>query len=215
MKNTSIALAAVGVLSLLACTPAKAQIIITEVDPSGSSNTTYKQDWFELTNYGPSSVSLTGWKMDDNSNSFSDAVSLKGISSISANQSVVFLEDTGSSSDATLDSTFETAWFGSQVPTGFTIGNYGGSGVGLGTSGDAVNIFDSTGVLQAGVQFAGSTEKDNYSYDNSVAKITNTGSTDGTIATLSAVGVDGAFKNAAGEIGSPGAVWRQKMGAHA
>jgi Lamin Tail Domain len=49
---------------------ALAAIEITEVDPAGSANTAYAADWFELTNTGASPVSITGWKMDDNSNSY-------------------------------------------------------------------------------------------------------------------------------------------------
>lgn len=207
MNSLKLTFAAIASAALLSGASARAgSLIITEVDPTGSSTSTYTQDWFELTNYGSSTISLSGWKMDDNSNTFANAVSLTGPSSIAAGQTIVFVEDTGSSSDSTLDASFENAWFGStsNVPAGFTIGNYGGSGVGLGSGGDAVNIFNSSGVLQAGVQFGAATS--NVTFDNSVAKITNTGSSDGTISTVSVVGVNGAFKDAAGEIGSPGAV---------
>ena len=209
MKNLKLSFAAIGSLSLLALMPSKAQIIITEVDPTGSSTGTssYNADWFELTNYGTSSVSLTGWKMDDNSNSFSLAVPITGPGSIAAGQSIVFVEDTSATSDTALNAAFETAWFGNsttKVPAGFTIGNYGGSGVGLSSTSDAVNIFNASGVLQAGVTFGASTS--NVTFDNSVAKITNTGTTDGLISTLSVSGHNGAFTDAAGEIGSPGAV---------
>jgi len=200
MKKTLLALA----LAALGLTTTHAALIITEVDPTGSSTSTYAADWFELTNTGASSIDLTGWKMDDSHNSFSHAVAISGITSISAGQSVVFIEDSSASSDSALASSFESAWFGSNVPSGFTIGFYGGSGVGLSSSSDAVNIFNASGVLQAGVQFGASTS--NVTFDNWVAQITNSGSTDGAISTLSAVGVNGAFKDANNEIGSPGAV---------
>ncbi|MGC3991834.1 MAG: lamin tail domain-containing protein [Chthoniobacteraceae bacterium] len=193
-----LALAAFGVAS------SHAALIITEVDPTGSSTSTYAADWFELTNTGTSAISLTGYKMDDNSNSFLSAVSMTGVSSIAAGQSVVFIEDSSASSDSALAAAFESAWFGSNVPAGFTIGFYGGSGVGLSSTTDAVNIFNASGVLQAGVQFGASTS--NVTFDNWVAQITNSGSTDGTISTLSVVGVNGAFKDAGNEVGSPGAV---------
>jgi len=180
--------------SLLA---AQSQIIISEVDPNGSSSaTTYKQDWFELKNLGSSTVSLVGWKMDDSSDSFSTAVALTGVTSIAAGQSVVFVEDTGSSSDTTLNATFETAWFGSSVPTGFTIGNYGGSGVGLSSSSDAVNIFDSSGNAVTGVTFGSTTV--GHTLDNAAGL-------SGAISQLSAVGVNNAFLSFNGvETGSPG-----------
>jgi len=213
MKLTHLILAALGSAAFLAFTPAQAQLIITEVDASGSAtnnngfNNGYNQDWFELTNYGTSAISLTGFKMDDNHDSASAAVALTGVSSIAAGQSVVFIEDTGSSA-ATVDAAFEQSWFGSNVPSSLTIGNYGGSSVGLSQSGDAVNIYNSSGVLQAGVQFGASTA--GVSFDNSVAKLdgtTGTGSADPTISTLSVNGVNGAFTSPEGqEIGSPGAV---------
>jgi len=206
MKLTHLILAAAGSAAFFTLSPAQAAVpsslVITEVDPSGSGTSTYKEDWFELTNYGTTSIDLTGFKMDDSSDSFSTAVALNGVSSIAAGQSVVFVEDTNNpfSSDAALNTAFETAWFGSNVPTGFTIGNYGGSGVGLSTSGDGVNIFNASGVQQTGVSFGSTTQ--GLTLDNSVARVTN----DGTIATSSVVGVNGAFTSPTGEIGSPGAV---------
>jgi hypothetical protein len=213
MKLTRIVLAALGAATLFVTAPAKAQIIITEVDPSGSAtsnngyNNGYNQDWFELTNYGTSAVNISGWKMDDNHDSTSAAVALTGVASIAAGQSVVFVEDTGTTA-AAVDAAFEQSWFGSNVPTGFTIGNYGGSSVGLSQSGDAVNIYNSSNVLQAGVQFGVSAA--GVCLDNSVAQLsgtTGTGSSDPTISTNSAAGVNGAFVTTGGhEIGSPGAV---------
>jgi hypothetical protein len=80
--------------------------------------------------------------------------------------------------------------------------------VGLSQTSDAVNIYNSTGVLQAGVQFGASTA--GVSFDNSVLQLsgtTGTGSADPTISTTSVVGVNGAFTSPEGhEIGSPGAV---------
>ncbi|MEI9999301.1 MAG: lamin tail domain-containing protein [Verrucomicrobiota bacterium] len=188
--------------------PAQAQLVITEVDPSGSGNNTYQQDWFELTNYGTTALNLTGFSMDDSSDKASDAVALKGVTSIAAGQSVVFVEDTGETSkDATLDAAFEQAWFGNKVPAGFTIGNYGGSGVGLSQSGDAVNIFNASGTQVTGVDFGDSSN--GVTFDNSVARVTN----DGTISTVSVVGVNGAFESPTGEIGSPGAVPEPSSGA--
>lgn len=176
-----------------------ANIIISEIDPTGSS-ATYAADWFELTNTGTSAVDISGWKMDDNSNAFGSSVALRGITSIAAGQSVIFLEgNTSGSTDATLNNAFKTAWFGSNTPAGFLIGNYGGSGVGLGNTGDAVNIFDSAGTLITNVQFGASTA--GFTFDNK-AGLNNT-----SISTLSAVGINGAKLSASGaEVGSPGAV---------
>ncbi|HEY0256753.1 MAG TPA: lamin tail domain-containing protein [Candidatus Methylacidiphilales bacterium] len=189
-----------GTLSLAAFSSAKAQIIITEVDASGSSTSTYAADWFELTNYGSSAVNISGWEMDDSSDSLSDAVplSLAG-NTIAAGQSVVFIETSGTTL-AALTPKFESAWFGTNVPAGFTIGGYSGSGVSLSQTNDAVNIFNASGTQVTGVDFNASTN--HVSFDNSVARVGN----DGVISTLSVAGVNGAFVSPTGETGSPGVV---------
>lgn len=197
MKNLhKIIYITIAFISLSALIQAKAQtIVISEVDASGSGTSTYGADWFELTNTGSSAVNITGWKMDDNSDSFSLAVplSLAG-NTIAAGQSVVFIETTGTTL-AALTPKFESAWFGSSVPTGFTIGGYGGSGVGLSQTSDAVNIFNASGAAITGVTFNVSTN--HVSFDN-------TAGLSGAISTVSVAGTDGAFTSPTGEIGSPG-----------
>ncbi|MEP6670478.1 MAG: lamin tail domain-containing protein [Chthoniobacter sp.] len=177
--------------------PVQAGLFITEVDPAGS-GASYGADWFELTNTGPVAIDITGWKMDDNSNSFSLAVPLRNVTSIAAGQSVIFFEGTASgTTDGTIAANFESAWFGSNLPGGFTIGAYGGSGVGLSTSGDAVNIFDASGVLQASVSF--STAPTGATFDNA-AGLNGTA-----ISQASVAGANGAFVSAnTAETGSPG-----------
>jgi hypothetical protein len=192
-KALSIALiAVVGTVSL----NTNAAILITEVAawPSGG-NTPYNTDWFELTNTGSSAVSIAGWQMDDNSNG-TEKVNLTGISSIAAGESVIFTETAATTS-------FLSTWFGSNAPVGLQIGNYTGPRVGLSTTGDAVNIYNSTGVLQANVTFAISDSVVPYQTFNNAAGINN-----GAISTLSQVGINGAFVavNDINEIGSPGTI---------
>jgi hypothetical protein len=201
MKNKKIvSMAALLIASLSA---AQAQIIISEVDPAGSATTAgptgYGADWFELKNIGTSGVDITGWKMDDNSDSFSSAVPIRGITSIAAGQSVVFIEGTTTgTTDATIDANFENAWFGSSVPSGFVVANYGGAGVGLSQTADAVNIFDSAGNAITGVSFNATTL--GHTLDNAAGL-------SGLISQTSQVGVNGAFLSASGlEVGSPGDV---------
>jgi hypothetical protein len=187
-------------LLLLAClVPAatQAQLTISEVHSTGSSGTTYAKDWFELKNTGLATLDLTGWKMDDNSALFANAVSLRGVASLSPGQVAVFMEsDDIGAADAAYGDAFKSAWFGASVPPGFTLGFYGGSGVGLGGGGDAVNIYDSFGTLTAGVSFGTGTV--GTSFDNAAGL-------SGAISQLSAVGVNGAFHSVTGsEIGSPG-----------
>lgn len=180
--------------------PANAGIFITEVNPAGSgAGHGYTADWFELTNTGASAVNIAGWKMDDNSNSFASSVALRGVTSIGSGQSIVFFEgDATGTTDAAILTAFNTAW-GTSFVFGTTIGAYGGSSVGLSQGGDAVNIFNGTGVVQARVDFGAATS--NVTFDNA-ANLNNV-----TISQLSAVGVNGAFLSANGvEIGSPGTV---------
>jgi hypothetical protein len=193
---------------------AQAGIIISEVHAAGSSSATnsYNADWFELTNTGASAVNITGWKIDDNTNAFASAVLLRGVTSIAPGQSVVFAEgNTSGSNDATIAANFKAFWFGANVPAGFTIGGYGGSGIGLSsTNGDAVNVFDAGGNRVTGVQFL--PIADGTTLDNS-AGLGSTTLPLPTISTLSVVGVNGAFSSfntggtlSAREVGSPGAV---------
>jgi hypothetical protein len=202
---------AASVVVLLAGS-ARASIIISEVDPSGSSGTSnsYNADWFELTNTGSSAQDITGWKMDDNSHSFALAVSIRGVTSIAAGQSVVFIEGNATgTTDATLEANFETYWFGGSVPAGFIIGAYGGAGVGLSQTADEVNIYNASGTEITGVGFGASAT--GVSFDNA-AGIGSSTQPDPLISTVSVVGVNGAFSsfNAnAGqphEIGSPGVI---------
>ncbi len=179
---------------------AQASIIISEVDPSssgsvGTTGSTVGADWFELTNNGLSAVSINGWRVDDNSNSFAASLALLGVTSIAPGQSVIFVESASLAATQTL---FVNAWFGGTAPSGFTLGSYSGSGIGFGQGGDAVNIYDSVGALMANVIFGAATVA--RTFDNA------SGLT-GSISQLSAAGVNGAFTGVSdGRIGSPGTV---------
>lgn len=197
--RTRIAFVVTGMACLAIQSLASAAIIISEVHPSGSGNSTYQADWFELTNTGAVAVDITGWRIDDSSNSFATSFPLRGVTSILPGQSVVFAEGNASgSNDATIQAAFQTAWFGGNIPAGFTIGGYGGAGLGLGTSGDGVSIFDSVGTPIVSVTFGAATNL--VTFDNAAGL-------SGAISTLSVVGVNGAFNSQTGnEIGSPGVI---------
>jgi hypothetical protein len=196
MKKVLVGLAAAIVVASAA--PAYSQVRITEVAAWGSSTANpaipYATDWFELTNFGAAAVNIAGWKMDDNSNLFANAVALTGITSIGAGESVIFTENA-------VTATFLSTWFGANAPAGLQIGNYTGAGVGLGQGGDAVNVYSSTGALQANVIFGASDATNPFqTFDNA------SGLNGVTISLLSVVGSNGAFvaANDAAEIGSPG-----------
>ena len=185
--------------------PAQPALFVSEVSPASSGSGTYAQDWFELTNTGTSAVDITGWRMDDNSNAFANSVALTGVTSIAPGQSAIFIETANAGAAATTIAAFKTAWFGANVPIGFTIGSYTGSGVGLSTGGDAVNVFDASGARVTGIAFGTATA--GFSFDNTAGA----GGTQlplPTVSTLSAVGVNGAFVAPApdSETGSPGTI---------
>lgn len=182
-------------LLTLVVVPAHAAITITEVAPWASGNSPVAADWFELTNTGASAINIAGWSVDDSS-ATAGIAPLTGVTSIAAGQSVIFIEGNGSA-----NATFITTWFGATAPAGFTIGNYSGSGIGLSTSGDGVNIFNAANALQASVGFGAADSTSPFQTFDNAAGLT------GTISQLSAVGVNGAFLSATGnEIGSPGAI---------
>lgn len=179
-------------------------LIISEIHPSGSGNSTYAADWFELTNVGASAVTITGWTIDDNSNAAAASVALRGVTVIPPGKSAVFLEgDSTGSTDASIRAGFSSAWFGtSSPPPGVLIGAYGGSGVGLGTGGDAVNIFDATGARITGVAFGAATASRTF---ENAAGIGGATLPLPIVSTLSTAGINGAI-TASGETGSPGRI---------
>jgi hypothetical protein len=81
-------------------------------------------------------------------------VALSGITSIAAGESVIFIE---TSNLATAQTAFINTWFGGNPPARLRFGRYSGSGVGLSTGGDHVNLFNAAGELQASVAFASPT----------------------------------------------------------
>ncbi len=137
IRQITLRLVAIAAVALTAG-PASAQIRITEVMSSSGVGGT--ADWFEVTNYGSSAVTSTGWRMDDNTFAFANSVELFGVTSIAAGETVVFLESAAPLTDVPA---FQTFWGGSASTT--QIGTYTGSGVSFSSNGDGVVVFSSTG----------------------------------------------------------------------
>jgi hypothetical protein len=200
MKRFQLKTLAAAALIAVTFSSAHAALIVSEVSPYSSGNTPFAADWFELTNAGPAAIAVSGWKMDDNSNAFASSVPLSGITSIAAGESVIYIECLAGCAAI---AGFQSYW-GSPV-AGVQIGTYTGSGVGLSTGGDAVNVFDSSGTVLARVDFGASTV--GRTFDNAA------GLNDVTLITLSSLGVNGAFNStvnptgtASLDIGSPGRI---------
>jgi hypothetical protein len=198
MLRTGFSIVAIATISQAA----SAAIVITEVHPTGSSGPfTGAADWFELTNTGNTAVDITGWRVDDSSAAWATALAFRGITSIPALSSVVFVEaNAGATNDETIKNAFRDAWFGGTFPAGFLIGTYGGSGIGLSSGGDAVTIFDASQAIVAKVTFGDTASTAGITLDNSA------GLNDTAISTLSVVGTNGAFLSPVGETGSPGVI---------
>jgi len=179
-------------------TPSHPSLVVSEVAPWSSGNSPLGADWFELTNTGTTALDITGWKMDDNSDSFGSAVSLSGITSIAPGESVIFIE---TSNLAAAKTAFINLWFGGNAPAGLQIGSYSGSGVGLSTGGDHVNIYDASGAVKASVAFGASPTGPYPTFDNWAG--VNDLNTPLTTATAGVHGAAAAAQDAS-EIGSPG-----------
>lgn len=168
---------------------ASAAIVITEASSTGSSGSV-GSDWFEITNLGLTSVDITGWRVDDNSNSFAASLLLNGVTNIAPGESVLFLE---TAAGANIPA-FRALW--GQIDS-VQIGYYSGSGIGLGSGGDAVNIFDSTGVLVNAVTFGAAVQGVSFGYDPISSSF----------GAPSVAGVAGARISASGtDVGSPGVI---------
>jgi uncharacterized protein YjiK len=176
------------------------KLFISEIAPWSSGNSPVAADWFEVTNTKAVAVDITGWKVDDSSQSPAAAVALAGITTINPGESVIFIE---TSDLAGKTAAFLSNWFGTNPPSGLKIGNYTGAGIGLGTGGDQVNLYNGISSTPVASVLFGTSPITTYgTFDNTAGLNTITT----TITQLSAVGVNGAFVavNSSSEIGSPG-----------
>ena len=205
MLNLKVTSAFVVVAAI--SSPAIADLRITEVMSSSNGGGSPTGDFFEVTNYGSSAVSLSGWKMDDNSFALANAVAMSGIASIGAGESVIFIE---SAAGAAINS-FRTFWGGL---TGVQVGYYSGPGTGLSSGGDAVIIFDSFGTEATRVSFGAAVSGSTFFWgynsatgtvDPSYSGVVSTVGTIGTQVTVTSSGDSGSLGTAIG-VPAPGVV---------
>ncbi len=109
---------------------------------------------------------------------------------------MLFIETEGGASKV---SVFETAWFGAPIE-GLKVGTYHGSGVGLSSSGDQVNVFEADGTKVTGVEFGSATG--GVSFDNSHGTPAG-GNVDTLLTTKSVAGTNGASKTRTGKSARP------------
>lgn len=176
------------------------KLFISEVAPWSSGDSTVGADWFEVTNTKAVAVDITGWKVDDNSQSPAAAVALSGITTINPGESVIFVETNDLAGKTTA---FLNNWFGANPPAGLKIGNYTGSGIGLSGSGDQVNLYNGVSSTPVASVLFGALSTGTFKTFDNTAGLTTIAQA---VTQLSAVGTNGAFVavNSTTEIGSPG-----------
>lgn len=188
MRSSVFGLAVVSAFALASA--AQASLVITEAHPTGSSGSV-GSDWFELTNLGAAPIDISGYRFDDNSNSFAASQPLQGVTIINPGESVIFIE---SAAPLTSIPLFRTKW---SLSASVQVGSYTGSGLGLSSSADAVNVFTAGGGLVANVSFGAATSNVTFGFN----PVTST------FGGLSVAGVFGAYESAApAEVGSPGLI---------
>jgi hypothetical protein len=146
----------ISLLVLGAVQTAQAQTMLRVTEAMSSGGT---PDWFELTNISESPINISGFKVDDNSFNFANAVILQGVSEIAPGERVVFVE-----SATNYLNSFQTFWGSNNLQ----VGNYSGSGIGLSSGGDGVIIFDASGIEVTRVSFGPATAGKSFywGYDN-------------------------------------------------
>ena len=165
MKQKKYWLAGIAVLAIgIIAKNAPAALVITEA--MSSSGTGGTGDWFELTNNGAAAVNITGYKVDDNSFLLANALALTGVTSIGPGQSAVFIEttDTDPTNQAAAITAFRTFW-GTAKLASVQVGAYSGSGVGLSSTADGVEVFDSAGNAVNQVSFGVATTGVSFGYN--------------------------------------------------
>ncbi|OYP37683.1 lamin tail domain-containing protein [Rhodopirellula sp. MGV] len=189
-----IAVLLAATVSFISPTTSQAAIVITEVMANSAhpgSGGTSNADWFEIYNNGTTTIDLTGWSWDDESEEAGTA-NFGSVTSLAAGQALIV---TGEPEGT--EASWLTDWGN---PTVNLI--HRDTFPGLGSGGDGLRLFDNTGALVYSVDFGVATEGVTFAYDSS-----------GSYLGQSAEGVNGAFRatfDGAGgagiDIGSPGFV---------
>ena len=175
---------------------ALADLRITEVMSSCAGGGTPTGDFLEITNYGSSAISMSGWKMDDNSFDITKAVALNGITSIGAGESVIFIE---SAAGAAVNS-FKSFWGGL---TGVQVGYYSGSGISFGSGGDSAILFNAAAAEATRVTFGAATSGKTFYWGYNAATGTVDPSYDGLVSAVGTIGTQVTFTSS-GDTGSLG-----------
>jgi hypothetical protein len=117
------------------------KLLVTEVNSNADGG-----DFFELYNYGTSTIDLTGWKwVDDKADpGHEDAREFSGVTELAAGARMIVITD-----DIDV-AAFRTAW---GIDASVQIATGPEAGPGLGGSGDAVVVFDASGNVAAALNY--------------------------------------------------------------
>ena len=194
MKSLSSLLITTALVAI--SSSASASLRITEVMSSSAGGGSPTGDFLEITNYGSSAISMSGWKMDDNSFDITKAVALNGITSIGAGESVIFIE---SAAGAAVNS-FKTFWGGL---TGVQVGYYSGSGISFGSGGDSAILFNAEAAEATRVTFGAATAGKTFFWGYNAATGTVDPSYNGLVSSVGTIGTQVTFTSS-GDTGSLG-----------
>jgi hypothetical protein len=186
-------------LALATAMGLNAQLAITEVHSSQSTNgtVTLKSDWWELTNFGSEPAEVTGYRFNDATGGLvTSAVTMETLV-LGAGESVVFLEQSATTGQPTA-ADFAN-WWGASLPASVRVFTYTTNGIGLGSGGDSLTVWNSTVTDETEwvdwVEFGAATAGTTFTFD----PVT------GIFGALSTNGIHGAFVAAdGGDVGSPG-----------
>lgn len=165
---------------------------ITEVMSQAASGNNNSADWWELSNFDSQSVSLAGWRFNDDSGGLATAFTLPAGLSIAPGESIIFVEGLTSAQ-------FRTWWGAAALPSSVQIISYNGNGLAFSADGDGLRLWNATAAADAdtaaSVDFGAATAGVSFNYNPALNQF----------GAPSQLGVNGVFRAAsAPDIGSPG-----------
>lgn len=179
---------------------ASADLVVTEVMAQTTAGTAsaINGDWWELTNSGPSAVTLGGYQWTDSEDALGGATpqpNLFPAITIAPGESIIITEEVAASEDAWrtnwgAPSTLVILSSDEMIPAPGSTDTFSG----LGSGADAVNFYDPSGLLISSFSYTAVTRGVSF-------EISLTGADLG----LSVAGENGAVTAANGDVGSPGA----------
>ena len=116
----------------------KPDVRITEVMPFAASNATIRTaDWFEITNFEPIPIDLSGWRFNDSVGGLTDPFVIGSGVVLQPGQSAILVENLSRDE-------FRAWWGPSNVPIFVPVITYTGAGLSFRAAGDSLFLWDNT-----------------------------------------------------------------------